>query len=298
MNMHASVAQTQPRRPLSTAILSQFQTHPVGSAVALFAIDLLLGMLSGAAVQALLPQADAPFIAMCVVAVAILGLLTLLHWWREVGFNGPNDWRSLGLLWLPAGVAVVLPLLGGVQWLPAGTAFYFTVAYLITGFMEEAWMRGLVLRVLQPVGLVRGVLLSALLFALLHSTNFLFRNPAIVLAQMVGAFCFGVAFAALRLRTNTIWFLVGLHMLHDLFLHVTVFPVIPLNVVQDVILLIYGIYLLRGMAGGSHSDGDSHLEGEKGKSELVQSDKAATTPFFRFQYDLDQYSFVQKANLR
>ena len=298
MNMHASIAQAQPRRPLSTAILSQFQKHPIGSAVALFAIDLLLGVLSGAAVQALLPQADAPFIAMCVVAVAIAGLLTLLHWWREVGFNGPDHWRSLGLLWLPATVAVVLPLLGGAQWLPAGTALYFTVAYLITGFMEEAWMRGLVLRVLQPIGPIRAVLLSALLFALLHSTNLLFRNPAIVLAQMVGAFCFGVAFAALRLRTKTIWFVFGLHMLHDLFLHLTVFPVIPLNVVQDVILLIYGVYLLRGMAGGGHSDGNFRSEGEKGKSEFAQSDKAATTPFFRFQYDLDQYAFVQKANLR
>ncbi|MFZ1752503.1 MAG: CPBP family intramembrane glutamic endopeptidase [Caldilineaceae bacterium] len=247
MNMQASVAQSLPKRPLSTAILSQFQKHPIASAVALFAIDLLLGALSGVAVQRLLPQADAPFIAMCVMAVVIVGLLTGLHWWQEAGFNGPDRWRSLGLLWLPAAVAVVLPLLGGVQWLPVRTALYFAIAYLITGFMEEAWMRGLVLRVLQPIGPVRAVLLSALLFALLHSTNFLFRNPAIVLAQMVGAFCFGVAFAVLRLRTNTIWFLVGLHMLHDLFLHLTVFPVIPLNVVQDVILLAYAIYLLRGL---------------------------------------------------
>lgn len=273
MNMQASLMQSNPKRPLSTAILNRFQKHPVGSAVALFAIDLLLGVLSGAAVQALLPQADAPFIAMCVTAVAIGGLLTFLHWWQEVGFNGPDRWRSLGLLWLPAVVAVVLPLLGGVQWLPAGTALYFTVAYLITGFMEEAWMRGLVLRVLQPIGPVRAVLLSALLFALLHSTNFLFRNPAIVLAQMVGAFCFGVAFAALRLRTNTIWFLMGLHMLHDFFLHVTVFPVIPLDVVQDVILLIYGVYLLRGL----HQPPSANLTDEADYRPALLPDKVVGT---------------------
>lgn len=258
MNTQTTMTQLLSKQRTSATILSLFQEHPIPSAIALFAIDLLLGALSGVAVQRLLPQADAPFTAMCVAAVAIAGLLTGLHWWWEAGFNAPDRWRSLGLLWLPAVVAVVLPLLGGVQWLPAGTALYFATGYLITGFMEEAWMRGLVLRVLQPTGNVRAVLLSALLFALLHSINFLFRNPAIVLAQMVGAFCFGIAFAALRLRTNTIWFLMGLHMLHDLFLHITAFPVIPLNVVQDVILLFYGIYLLRGLR---QPPSPSHIKG-------------------------------------
>ena len=247
MHMQPKITQSIPERRRATAVLNYFQQRPNQSAVILFAIDLLLGALSGIIVQTMFPQADAPFITMCVVAVVIVGLLTWLRWWREAGFNTPSEWRDLRLLWLPAGVAIVLPLLGGGQGLALGTAVYLTIGYLITGFMEEAWLRGLILRVLRPTGPVRAVLLSALLFALLHSTNFLFRSPAIVLAQMVGAFCFGVAFAALRLRTNTIWFLVGLHMLHDLLLHVTVFPVIPLDVVQDTILLIYGIYLLRGL---------------------------------------------------
>ncbi|MCO5180664.1 MAG: CPBP family intramembrane metalloprotease [Anaerolineae bacterium] len=233
----------QPAAPIKRL----FARHPIPSAVALFALDLPLGALAGIAAKALLPQADPSFIAMCVLAVVIAGLLTLLRWWREAGFNDRGQWRELRLLWVPAVVAIVLPLLGGFTEAPTGLIVYLTIGYLITGFMEEAWVRGLMLRVLQPVGPVRAVLISALLFALLHMTNFLFRNPAIVLAQMVGAFCFGLAFGALRLRTNTIWFLVALHMLHDLLLHLSGFPTIPLDVVQDVILLIYGIYLLRGL---------------------------------------------------
>lgn len=231
----------------TTAVTARFERYPVPSAVALFALDLLLGTLAGIAAKALLPESDPAFVAMCVLAVVIAGLLTLLRWWREAGFNGRSQWRDLRLLWLPALVAIVLPLFGGFKEVDAKLIIYLTVGYLITGFMEEAWVRGLILRVLQPVGPVRAVLISALLFALLHVTNFLFRDPAIVLAQMVGAFCFGVAFGALRLRTNTIWFLIALHMLHDLFLHLSGFPTIPLNVVQDVILLFYGIYLLRGL---------------------------------------------------
>ena len=246
---------TTREQPTLPALKALFAKHPTRSAVAVFAVDLLLGFSSGVAAQALLPQADPAFVAMCVLAVVIAGLLTLLRWWREAGFNGAGEWRQLRLLWLPAIVAIVLPLFGGFAAVDAGTILYLTGGYLITGFMEEAWVRGLLLRVLRPTGPLRAVLISALLFALLHTTNFLFRNPAIVLAQMVGAFCFGVAFGALRLRTNTIWFLVALHMLHDLLLHLSGFPTIPLNVVQDVILLIYGIYLLRGLRAGVSSDG-------------------------------------------
>ncbi len=248
MNVQTSLTQPVPDRRAPTAILNLFQRYPIGAAVALFALDLLLGVLSGIVAQALLPQADPAFVAMCALAAVIAGLLTLLRWWREAGFNGPSQWRELRLLWLPAVVAIVLPLFGGFAAVDAKMVVYLAIAYLITGFMEEAWVRGLILRVLQPIGAVRAVLISALLFALLHMTNFLFRNPAIVLAQMVGAFCFGVAFGALRLRTNTIWFLIALHMLHDLLLHLSGFPTIPLDVVQDVMLLFYGIYLLRGMA--------------------------------------------------
>lgn len=247
------------RQP-ATAVFTQFQRHPILSAAGLFAFDLLLGAFSGIVAKKLLPQADPAFVAMCILAVVIAGLLTLLGWWREAGFNGPGHWRELRLLWLPAVVAIVLPLFGGFKQVDTNTVIYLTVGYLITGFMEEAWVRGLILRVLQPVGPVRAVLISALLFALLHTNNFLFRNPAIVLAQMVGAFCFGVAFGALRLRTNTLWFVIALHMLHDLLLHLSGFPTIPLNVVQDVILLIYGIYLLRGMRNVIPSGGSSDAD--------------------------------------
>ena len=247
MNMPTSLAHPMPARRVVTTLLNLFQRYPSRAAVGLFAVDLLLGVVSGLVAPALLPQADPAFVAMCVLAVVIAGLLTLLRLWRAVGFNAPGQWRELGLLWLPAVVALVLPLLGGFAPVDAGLIVYLTIGYLITGFMEEAWMRGLVLHVLGPVGPVRAVFIEALLFALLHMTNFLFRNPAIVLAQMVGAFCFGVAFGALRLRTNTIWFLIALHMLHDLLLRLSGFPTVPLNVVQDVILLAYGIYLLRGL---------------------------------------------------
>jgi membrane protease YdiL (CAAX protease family) len=126
-----------------------------------------------------------------------------------------------------------------------GTFGYLVSAYAMTGFMEEGIWRGFVLRVLKPTGTVRAILVSSLLFGLLHIGNLLYRSPAIVFAQMLGAFVHGIGLGAIRLRTNTIWFPVVLHGLHDLALRYTNFPVIPLDVVQVTLLMLYGIYLLR-----------------------------------------------------
>jgi membrane protease YdiL (CAAX protease family) len=112
--------------------------------------------------------------------------------------------------------------------------------------MEEGLMRGIVLRVLKPTGSTRSVVISSLLFGLMHIGNLLYRNPFIVFAQMIGAFVHGIGLSAIRLRTNTIWFPVILHGLHDLALKYTNFPAIPLDVVQVTLLMVYGIYLLRG----------------------------------------------------
>jgi hypothetical protein len=87
-------------------------------------------------------------------------------------------------------------------------------------------------------------------FGAAHLLNVLFRaNPFLVFAQAVGAFSEGVGFGALRLRTNTIWPLIFFHFSEDLLLRFTRLPAIPLNVLQSVVLLVYGIYLLRGMRG-------------------------------------------------
>jgi len=78
-------------------------------------------------------------------------------------------------------------------------------------------MRGIVLRALKPTGTTRTVVISSLLFGLVHIGNLLYRNPFIVFAQMIGALVHGIDLSATGLRTNTtIWFTVILHGLHDL----------------------------------------------------------------------------------
>jgi membrane protease YdiL (CAAX protease family) len=230
-----------------------FDRRPVAAVLAVWAGLLAFNSGAGLALKALAPQLPARVPDLLVLGadtVVIAALLAELGWWREAGFNRPAAWRNLHLLWLPAALVFVLPFVRGISVAEAGALPFLALGYALTGFTEEAWWRGLALRVLRPSGVVRAVVLSAILFGSLHLGNLVFRgSAALVLGQAVGATCFGLAYAALRVRTNTIWFLLPLHMFTDLLLHVTALPAIPLEVGRDVILLGFGLYLLRGVRG-------------------------------------------------
>jgi hypothetical protein len=254
MSMHRAAPHALDRPAATDAahsLRAVFARRLLASALTIFAALLAFNTSAGLALKALAPGLPAlvpDLIVLVVNAVAIAALLTALGWWREAGFNRPVAWRNLGLLALPAFLAIVLPLMRGFDTAELGSLAFLAFGYALTGFNEEAWWRGLVLHILRPGGAVRAVTLSAVLFGALHLGNLAYRsNPALVAGQMVGAACFGFAYAALRLRTNTIWFLLPLHMLGDLFLHYTRFPVIPLDVARDVVLLGFGFVLLRGL---------------------------------------------------
>ena len=192
-----------------------------------------------------LPNLTQSIFSLGVVAALLVALVTALGWWREIGCNPPTEWRNLTLLVLPL-VVLLLPFAGGINPAPVLPVGILVVGYALTGFAEETFARGVLLKLLMPGGPLRAVFMSSVLFGLMHFGNVLIRgNPAIVGAQAVGAACFGIAYAALRLRTGTIWPLMLLHALDDLFLQLGGLPVIPTAVVKDIILLAYGLVLLR-----------------------------------------------------
>jgi hypothetical protein len=120
------------------------------------------------------------------------------------------------------------------------------LAYLATALYEESLWRGAILGLLRPTGVWRAVLLSSLLFGLGHLANSALRGLSLlILAQAFGAAVQGFGLAALRLRTNTVWPLIPLHALHDVFLQLGNLPIPVIQVPIDTIFLIYGIVLLR-----------------------------------------------------
>jgi membrane protease YdiL (CAAX protease family) len=221
------------------------------SVAVLLAVAWAVVTVAGALVlQALAPSWSGTARALAVsivLAVGVAVLLTCLRWWGPAGFNRPRHWHALRLLALPA-VLVVVPVVTGFKAVAPGLLAMILVGEALIGFMEEAYFRGIILRILRSTGALPAVLLSSALFGAVHLGNVFFRDStALVVAQAVGAFCFGVGYAALRLRTGTLWPLIVLHVLSNVFAAVGALPTIPILVGQDVVLLVYGLLLVRGL---------------------------------------------------
>jgi hypothetical protein len=224
-------------------------SRPRRVAVALGAANIAATIAGALAVAALLPHASewtARLVVLVALAAAVTAVLARTGGWQTAGFT--TRMTRPRLLIVPTAIALA-PLVGGVQLPGAGLLAVFVVGYALTGFFEEALFRGLILGVLRPAGIWPAVWISSALFAAAHLPNMLFgQAPAITLAQGVGTFCFGVGYAALRLRTATVLPLMVLHFLTDLFLRIDALPAWAhwtVMVGGDTLLLIYGLLLLR-----------------------------------------------------
>ncbi len=220
--------------------------RPITAVLLIFGLDLILKLVLIQAARVMFPGISADFASLVVISLLTVVMVSVLGWWRVSGYNKPAQWRSLALVILPYLTVGVLPLILGINQVTLSTSLYFLLAYVLVALHEETIFRGVILHTLTRKGPRQAILFSSILFGLSHITNLLVRsNPFLTLAQMVGAFSSGVGLAAVRMRTNTIWFVLGLHFLEDFLLHYTRLPAIPLNVAQSVILLLYGLYLMR-----------------------------------------------------
>jgi membrane protease YdiL (CAAX protease family) len=254
-------------RPANAGITSS----GVGPAVALLVGWWVVAALTALGLARLAPGTDSTTGAL--VATILLTALAVTvavrrrhrpgHDPASLGLTPPRGWRRPALVALPV-VLALTSLAGGVAWDLTASAFcLLVVGYVLTGFTEELLWRGTVLQLLRPLGERPAALLGSLLFGAAHLTNVLFRDGApLVLAQAVGAFCFGVGYAALRLRTGALWPLMVAHLLTDLLPHVGRWPAIPVFVAQDVVLLVVGVVLLRApraAGGGRRAPGSARF---------------------------------------
>ena len=222
--------------------------RPRVKAQLLYAAWMATTAVSGLVVNHLLPDWSGlarSFVAMMPLVVLSTILVARVTGWQDAGFTRPGQWRELRLYALPT-VVVLAPIAAGVTPVAPGMLAMLITGYALTGYMEEAMWRGVVLRVLRPTCTMQAVLIGSLLFGAAHLSNIMFReNAALVAAQAIGSFCGGIGYAALRLRTNTIWPVMALHMAGDLIASIGALPKIPTLVTHDVIMLAFGLYLLR-----------------------------------------------------
>lgn len=224
-------------RPILVAIglLLAFELIANGATLVLGATGVLDGKARDLVTEALL-------------ALFVVGIVASRGWWRSTGFTTPvSGWRHRRLLVLPL-VLTLLPFSGGFAGTDGGTFAILVVGYGLNSIAEDGMFRGVVPRVLRDRGLLVAVVLSSLLFGLAHFGNLISRpdqSVAITAAQAFGSFTEAIGITALRLATDTIWPVMLIHFLADLFGQLGGAPVVLWHVVYSVILMVYGIWIYR-----------------------------------------------------
>ena len=161
-----------------------FEEHPLAASVIIWIADIVF-VLAGAWLLSLLFP-DMPgygrglsqsLVLVLVGVLLVAAMLSVFRWWRLAGFVGTAQWRDLRVLWLPV-VILLLPFVKGVRPLPPNELLTLVVAYAATAFFEEAIYRGAILGLLRPRGIWTAVIVSSLLFGLVHFSNIVLRgNP-------------------------------------------------------------------------------------------------------------------------
>lgn len=203
-----------PRDPVTTR-------RPLLVALVVYALFLGLHVLlawdGGAVIVALLPGVGpwlgtvtwGAYTLFAAVAITVLGR------WRGTGIGRPptRGWPRL----LVAPVAAGLPFLVlGWNLAPGEVVPLLVVGVPLVALNEELVYRGLLLDLLAPLGVRRAVLWTSVLFGASHVVNLVSGAfPPFVAMQVAVTTAGGVAFAAIRLRTGSLWPVLLLHWILD-----------------------------------------------------------------------------------
>lgn len=193
------------------------ENHPYAFSILLVALIVGVNILVGILITLLNLENESPvyLISDTILAIIAAAMLTRMGWWRTSGLRAPPRPGDLWLYWLPL-LPVLENLAGGITPLPLSSIILFFFIALLAGLVEEIYFRGLILHALATRGVWRAVILSSILFGLLHSLNILFGwSPQVVLQQIAVAIAIGFVYAALVLRTGVIWPTMLLHFATD-----------------------------------------------------------------------------------
>ena len=238
--------------------------HQVAAAVALtfaFVVVSVGGTLLLGSVVPQLQGKDRDLFVELALASLVSFTWLALGWRRDIGLAGFRDWRHLRILLVPA-LIVLVPFVAGVRTTVTDSAAVLLVGYAANSIAEDGMFSGILPRTLRSKGLAWMVVLSALLFGLAHFGNLASRpdqSAAITAAQALGVFTQGIGLVAIRLVTRSLFAVMAIHFAEDLILQIGGFPIVPANVIESTLFLVFGIWLLR-----------------KYRSELVSDPGAAT----------------------
>jgi membrane protease YdiL (CAAX protease family) len=176
---------------------------------------------------------------------------------RALGLQAPSPPRSAWPVWPPLLYSLLMLLVAWAGGWPAPKALLIVaVNTALVAVSEELMFRAILLQGLRErYALWPAVLMSSALFGVVHTVNGLASGDlGGALWQATAAFLQGIAYAAIRLRTRSVWPMTVVHGLWDFALVSSMLgavpgddgSVLPYAALLAVLpLCLYGVYLLR-----------------------------------------------------
>lgn len=176
---------------------------------------------------------------------------------RAAGLAAPHPWASLRVTWLPLSYALLMLLLTWAGDFPdTRTTIIIACNTALVALSEEMMFRSILLQgMLTRYPMLPSVLASSAIFGVVHAANgFSTGDMHTALWQSLAAALQGVGYAAIRIRTGSVWPMVLIHGLWDFSLlssaisaasqnETSTLPAASLLIVLP--LFLYGLYLLR-----------------------------------------------------
>lgn len=218
--------------------------HPILTAILMPFIPLVI-LASGAIIisifklndlQTNLTQASAS-VTSFLVALLIIKKSSLSF--TDIGFRAIQKNVSKQLFyWIPLIIMELLPLLSGFDNKLNIVGISGTLLYAIgVGLDEEIYFRGILVNILKKLGNKKALIISSLIFAVVHVVNIIGGDPVLVIVQIVYAFCFGFVAAEILIISKSILPCMLWHGVHDFI------EAIITDRVDALAIVIYGLQL-------------------------------------------------------
>lgn len=131
-----------------------------------------------------------------------------------------------GIPFFVIGIASIFVSNMGLEWgelsfLGIPHLVLFTINMLFVGANEEIWMRSLILNsFISKYGagrksLWKAIIMSAIIFGLIHIPNLFFMEPLTVIVQVINAMSAGILFAVIFVKCKNIWAGIIVHAIVD-----------------------------------------------------------------------------------
>ena len=213
--------------------INKFVDHHVVLAAFLLGILFMAVLLPmGMVVLQLPPNMGVTVFTACQLALSLATVLLMkkLHIFERSDFKFKNMGKGLLLGWVFIAMALVnfvltlmrVPEEAVVTPHPLMLLIVVLHPFIGTGLFEEVLFRGLILKLLHKKmgqtkkGMSYVCILSSVIFGVAHFVNLIHADALPVVSQVIYATATGILFAALYLRTKTLWVPILLHGLVNL----------------------------------------------------------------------------------